>query len=307
VLALGLEEELDPVELDLADQELADGGGLLGGEAAGAAVGDGAVGVEGAEVDPGGHVAGLELEADAGRGQGAPADLVFQRVVAEQAEVAGAGPGGDAPGDRVVEPQGALAGQPVEVGGVGLGELGAPLGGPVAAEAVHHQQERLLAFGPCHLGHNGLGGERHRRLRTSGYWPSSLRGARAGAKRQHVTTPRNPVRLTGGRTRLLPADWAPGGHRRPEELPRLPENDSRKPRPTTRRPLGPRRVAVGLRVPTVRDAPSGPVSPSSGNSDPDFPVLPRRPLGAKRNLEGGKVAVKAPSSLVRRVCPARDG
>ena len=34
------------------------------------------------------------------------------------------------------------------------------------------------------------------------------------------TTPKSPVRVTGGQTRLLPADWAPGGHQRPEELPR---------------------------------------------------------------------------------------
>ena len=34
------------------------------------------------------------------------------------------------------------------------------------------------------------------------------------------TTPKSPVRMAGGRTRLLPADWAPGGHQRPEELPR---------------------------------------------------------------------------------------
>ncbi len=69
------------------------------------------------KLHPGGHVARLELEADAGRRQGAAADLVGERVVAEQAEVAGARPGGDAPGHRVVEAQGALAGQPVEVGG----------------------------------------------------------------------------------------------------------------------------------------------------------------------------------------------
>src|SRR4029453_14807398 len=62
-----------------------------------------------------------------------------------------------------------------------------------------------------------------------------------------------------------------------------------------------------LRVPTVRDAPSGPVSPSSGNSYPDFPVLPRRPLGAERNLGGGQASVKATFPLVRRVCPGRDG
>ena len=33
------------------------------------------------------------------------------------------------------------------------------------------------------------------------------------------TTPKSPVRVTRGRTRLLPADWAPGGRQRPEELP----------------------------------------------------------------------------------------
>ena len=33
------------------------------------------------------------------------------------------------------------------------------------------------------------------------------------------TTPKSPVRVAGGRTRLLPADWAPGSHQRPEELP----------------------------------------------------------------------------------------
>jgi hypothetical protein len=37
-----------------------------------------------------------------------------------------------------------------------------------------------------------------------------------------------------------------------------------------------------LRVPILRDAPSGPVSPSSGNSDPDFPVLPRRFIVASK-------------------------
>jgi hypothetical protein len=33
------------------------------------------------------------------------------------------------------------------------------------------------------------------------------------------TTPRNSVRVAGGRTRLLSGDWAPRGHQRPEELP----------------------------------------------------------------------------------------
>ena len=175
MLPLGLEEELGLVELDLARQQLADAGRLFGGQPSGPAVGDDPVGVQGAEVDPGGDVARQELEADAGRRQGAPADLVGERVVAEQAEVAGARPRCDAAGDRVVQPQGALAGQPVEVGGAGLGELGAALGGAVATQAVHDQQQGLLALGPCHLGHDGLVGEgrgwsygRHGRLRTNG-------------------------------------------------------------------------------------------------------------------------------------------
>jgi hypothetical protein len=160
VLALGLEEELGLVELDLAHQQLADAGRLLGGQPPGPAVGDVPVGSKGAEVHPGGDVAWLQLEADPGRREGAAADLVGQRVVAEQAEVAGARPGGDAAGDGVVQAKGALAGHPVEVGGVGLGELGAAFDGPVAAEPVHHQQEGLAALGPGHLGHHGLGGER---------------------------------------------------------------------------------------------------------------------------------------------------
>src|SRR5215213_11088095 len=54
-------------------------------------------------------------------------------------------------------------------------------------------------------------------LQPAGVLDLSLRFPRWLARK--VTTPRNPVRLTGGQARLLPADWAPGGHRRPEELP----------------------------------------------------------------------------------------
>ena len=39
------------------------------------------------------------------------------------------------------------------------------------------------------------------------------------ARTSRRTTPKSPVRVAGGRARLLPADWAPGGHQRPEELP----------------------------------------------------------------------------------------
>ena len=51
------------------------------------------------------------------------------------------------------------------------------------------------------------------------------------------TTPKNPVRVTSGRTRLLPADWAPGGRQAPRNSHGLPESRSRESRPTTRRPL----------------------------------------------------------------------
>ncbi|MDF2745683.1 MAG: hypothetical protein K0S88_7064, partial [Actinomycetia bacterium] len=51
----------------------------------------------------------------------------------------------------------------------------------------------------------------------AGVLVGSLRAASRPARdARRVTTPRNPVRLTGGQARLLPADWAPGGHRRPE-------------------------------------------------------------------------------------------
>jgi hypothetical protein len=167
VLALGADEQLGAVQAHLAGEQLADAGRLLGGEPAGAAVDDPAIAGEGGEVDARGHVAGLQLEADPGGRQSAAADLVGERVVAEQSQVPGAGPGRDPAGDGVVQAQGALAGEPVEVGRSRLGQLGAPLDGPVAAEAVHDQQQRLAALGPCHLGDDGFSGERHERLRDS--------------------------------------------------------------------------------------------------------------------------------------------
>jgi hypothetical protein len=78
-------------------------------------------------------------------------------------------------------------------------------------------------------------------------------------------------------------------------------------RPPTRRPREPHRRNGGWRHPPPSGSPSGPVGPSGRNSNPDFPVQPRRPLGAKRNLEGGRGRVKAMFPLARRVCPAQDG
>jgi hypothetical protein len=53
-----------------------------------------------------------------------------------------------------------------------------------------------------------------------GRWPILTRAPGEDGPNLRRTTPKSPVRVTGGRTRLLPADWAPGGHQRPEELPR---------------------------------------------------------------------------------------
>jgi hypothetical protein len=90
----------------------------------------------------------------------------------------------------------------------------------------------------------------------------------------------------------------------PTAFPSLARESSR---PTTRRPREPHRRNSGWRHPPPSGSPSGPVGPSGRNSNPDFPVQPRRPLGAKRNLEGGRGRVKAMFPLARRVCPAQDG
>jgi hypothetical protein len=90
----------------------------------------------------------------------------------------------------------------------------------------------------------------------------------------------------------------------PTAFPSLARESSRL---TTRRPLEPHRRNGGWRHPPPSGSPSGPVSPSGRNSNPDFPVQPRRPLGAKRNLEGGRGRVKAMFPLATRVCPAHDG
>jgi hypothetical protein len=50
-----------------------------------------------------------------------------------------------------------------------------------------------------------------------------------------------------------------------------------------------------LRVPILRDAPSGPVSPSSGNSDPDFPWLQGlralRRSASRLRLDGRRISL----------------
>jgi hypothetical protein len=122
-----------------------------------------------------------------------------------------------------------------------------------------------------------------------------------------TTTPKSPVRVASGRTRLHPADWAPGGHQRPEELPWPSRVSLERVSSYDPKAAEPHRRHGGWRHPPPSGSPSGPVGPSGRNSNPDFPVQPRRPLGAKRNLEGGRGHVKARFPLARRVCPAQDG
>ena len=69
---------------------------FFAGDAAGAAIGDFAGGVEGAVVAADGDIVRAEFETDAGGFQRAAADDEFQRIVAEEAEVAGAAAGSDA-------------------------------------------------------------------------------------------------------------------------------------------------------------------------------------------------------------------
>ena len=143
VLADGLDERLHAVELDLL-QLGAEFGATLGRDAAGAAVGDLAVGVDGAEVAARGDVGGLQVEVDAGGLEDAAADRVDHRVVAEEREVAGPAAGRDAVADRQREAARAVAGDVVEVRRPGGFELGAAgLRVRQAAEAVHDEQHDL--------------------------------------------------------------------------------------------------------------------------------------------------------------------
>ena len=80
-------------------------------------------GVDRAEVGADGDVAVLQFEADAGGFEGAAADHVLQRVVAEEAEVAGAAAGADAGQHRDAAAEDAGFGERVEIRRVGRFEF----------------------------------------------------------------------------------------------------------------------------------------------------------------------------------------
>src|SRR6516164_5537210 len=87
-----LDEHLDARELDPA-QALGELQVDLGREASGAPVRDTAGSVHGAEVAARGDVARAQVEFDAERLQHAPPDLIVERIVAEEPEMAGPLPG----------------------------------------------------------------------------------------------------------------------------------------------------------------------------------------------------------------------
>src|SRR4029453_7135948 len=121
------------------------------------------------------------------------------------------------------------------------------------------------------------------------------------------TTPRNLVRVAGGRTPLSRPVGPPGVISAPRNSHGLPESRSRESRPTTRRPLEPHCRTAGALThrPAVRR--------------PDPSVLlagtPTRISRSNRVGPSGQlltvglhgVAVKAAFPLARRVCPVHDG
>ena len=113
-----LDEHLDAGHFHLAELD-GQRGALLGGDAAGAAVGDVAGGVEGAEIAADGHVLRPQLEAHAGGLQGPAADQVLDRVVAEQGQVSGPAAGGNARGDGIHASLDPVFCQGVQIGGLG--------------------------------------------------------------------------------------------------------------------------------------------------------------------------------------------
>ena len=125
---------------------MASGAAFFAGDAAGAAVGDVARGVERAEVRADGDVAFLQFKADAGGLERAAADEVLQRIVAEQTEVAGAAAGAMPGLTGMLLPRMPLLRECVEVGRLGGFEFGESAGMlRQAAEAVGDEHDDLAS------------------------------------------------------------------------------------------------------------------------------------------------------------------
>ena len=110
-----LDEQFHAGDFDLL-QEPAHGDAALGGRPAGAAVADLAGVIHRAEVAAHRHVARADLEVDAERLQDAAADAVLERVVTEQAQVAGAAAGRNSGQNRGAQAANALPGCFIQIG-----------------------------------------------------------------------------------------------------------------------------------------------------------------------------------------------
>jgi hypothetical protein len=130
-----------------------------------------------------------------------------------------------------------------------------------------------------------LGGSRR------GRWPILARAPGQDGLNSEKDNPQEPRQ--GGRRANPPAPgrWAPGGHQRPEELPRPSRVSLERVSSYDPKAAEPHRRNGGWRHPPPSGSPSGPVGPSGRSSNPDFPVQPRRPLGAtfnSRTPRGGR-------------------
>ena len=139
-----LHEQLVPCQGRARLQPGRQPGAHLGGDAAGAAVGDQTLLVHGAEVAPRRQIVGPQVEADAQGLQDTAADVVDERVVAEEGQVRRAAAGGYAASDGQAEAARALGGQPVQVWGMGGFQFrrAARLDGQ-SAQAIHDQEHDL--------------------------------------------------------------------------------------------------------------------------------------------------------------------
>jgi hypothetical protein len=140
VLRLGDEHHVHAGDVDALAQPTNHLGRLVVGDAARPAVDDVAGVVQGGEVAARSDVARLQLDVEAGRRQGPPAQLVLQGVVAEQPEMPRPRARRDAGPDGLDESYRPLGRQLVEVRRRRLFELAASGGVGVPAEAVHHHE-----------------------------------------------------------------------------------------------------------------------------------------------------------------------
>src|SRR5205823_3912551 len=82
---------------------------------AGASVGDESLTIHGTKIAANGDVEFADFEIDAQGFEDAPADAVFERIVAEQAEMPGTTSGGDAEEDRNGQTRNSFTGKGIEV------------------------------------------------------------------------------------------------------------------------------------------------------------------------------------------------